>query len=80
MGEASRAGPDKRQPWRPMMNWDDLEPKPPAGIAVGEQLGALSIAELTARIAVLQAEIVRVSQEVERKQAVQSAAQSVFKK
>ena len=61
------------------MQWDDLEPKTPKGIVVGEPLAAHSIAELNARIAALQAEIQRVTDEVRRKEAVQAAALSAFK-
>ena len=42
------------------MDWDDLKPKPPKGITLGESLKSLSVAELEARIAALHAEIERV--------------------
>ena len=61
------------------MDWDDIKPKTPKGIVIGEPLAAQSIDELKARIATLQAEIARVAGEIKRKEAVQAAAQSAFK-
>ena len=61
------------------MDPDDLRPKPTAGIAVGDSLATLSVAELERRLAALRGEIARVEQEVARKKAMQAAAQSVFK-
>ena len=37
------------------MDWDDLKPKPPKGITLGESLESLSVGELEARIAALHA-------------------------
>ena len=61
------------------MDWEDLKPKKAKGIEVGEPLATLSIDELKARIAGLEEEIRRVADEIKRKEAVQSAARSVFK-
>jgi uncharacterized small protein (DUF1192 family) len=61
------------------MDWDDLKPKAQKGIVIGEPLAALSIDELEARTAALQAEIGRVADEIKRKEGVQAAAKSAFK-
>ena len=61
------------------MDWDDLAPKKGRRIEVGESLATLSIDELKVRIAGLEEEIRRVTDEIRRKEAVQSAARSVFK-
>ena len=61
------------------MDWDDLKPKPKPGIAVGDDLTTLSVAELEARIAAFEGEIGRVRQELAAKKAQQSAAASLFK-
>ena len=62
------------------MSWDDLEPKPKKGIAVGEDLKSLSVAELDARIAALRQEIERVEAELKAKKAHEAAAASIFKR
>jgi uncharacterized small protein (DUF1192 family) len=62
------------------MDWDDLTPKPKKGIAVGDELKALSVSELEARIAALQAEIERVQGEIGAKKAHEAAAAAVFKR
>jgi uncharacterized small protein (DUF1192 family) len=62
------------------MEWDDLQPKPPKGITVGEDLKTLSQAELEARIVTLRAEIERVRAELTAKQAQQAAAAAIFKR
>jgi len=62
------------------MDWDDLQPKPPKGITVGEDLKTLSQAELEARIVTLRAEIERVRAELTAKQAQQAAAAAIFKR
>jgi uncharacterized small protein (DUF1192 family) len=62
------------------MDWDDLKPKAPKGITLGENLESLSVAELQARIAALNAEIVRVEAELAAKKAHEAAAASIFKR
>ena len=49
------------------MDWDDLKPKPPKGITLGESLESLSVSELEARIAALHQEIERVQGELAAK-------------
>ena len=61
------------------MDWDDLKPKKPKTVEVGEPLATMSVDELRQRIAALEAEIGRVRSEMERKQAVQAAAKAAFK-
>ena len=61
------------------MDWDDVRPKPQAAITVGADLTTLSVQELDARVAALQAEIVRVEAELAAKRARASAADDVFK-
>jgi uncharacterized small protein (DUF1192 family) len=62
------------------MDWDDLKPKAPKGVTLGENLESLSVAELQARIAALNAEIVRVEAELAAKKAHEAAAASIFKR
>jgi uncharacterized small protein (DUF1192 family) len=62
------------------MDWDDLKPKAPKGVLVGESLESLSVAELEARIVTLQQEIERVRAELAAKRAQASAADAVFKR
>jgi uncharacterized small protein (DUF1192 family) len=62
------------------MDWDDLKPKPPKAITVGEDLKTLSIAELNERIAALGAEIERTRTELQAKQAHEAAAAALFKR
>jgi uncharacterized small protein (DUF1192 family) len=62
------------------MDWDDLKPKPKPGITLGEDLKALSVAELDARILELQREIERVQAELATKKAHEAAAAAVFKR
>ena len=62
------------------MDWDDLKPKPPKGITLGESLETLSVGELDARIAALQQEIVRVQGELAAKKAHEAAAAAIFKR
>jgi uncharacterized small protein (DUF1192 family) len=61
------------------MDWDDLQPKTPKGVVIGEDLRTLSQAELEARIAVLAAEIERVKAELGAKKRHEAAAAAVFK-
>ena len=65
------------------MDWDDLTPKAPKGVTLGESLESLeslSVAELEARIAALNAEIARVEAELAAKKAHEAAAASIFKR
>ncbi|MGE0849176.1 MAG: DUF1192 domain-containing protein [Hyphomicrobiaceae bacterium] len=62
------------------MDWDDLKPKAPKGVVVGESLESLSVAELEARISLLQREIERVQAELAAKKAHTSAADAAFKR
>ena len=55
------------------MDWDEARPKP-QGARLGENLATLSVGELEARIEALEAEIVRVKAELERKRAHEAAA------
>jgi uncharacterized small protein (DUF1192 family) len=61
------------------MVWDDLKPKTPKGITLGESLETLSVSELEARIAALHQEIERVQREVAAKKAHEAAAAAFFK-
>ena len=61
------------------MDWDEVKPKPAKGITLGESLESLSIGELEARIAALEAEIQKVKDNVARKKAHEAAAAAVFK-
>jgi uncharacterized small protein (DUF1192 family) len=60
------------------MDWDE-KPKPAKSIAVGDDLEALSVAELDARITALEGEIERVRAECSKKKARQDAAAALFK-
>lgn len=63
------------------MDWDDMKPKTAAAaISIGETLETLSLAELTARIGLLEKEIERVRAELERKRAHEAAAAALFKR
>lgn len=60
--------------------FDEEAPRPKkTAHAVGEELATLSEDELTARIAILQAEIVRIEQALAAKKASRSTAASFFK-
>ncbi|CAA2138213.1 DUF1192 domain-containing protein [Hyphomicrobium sp. ghe19] len=62
------------------MDLDDLMPrKKPSGAAIGDNLETLSVAELEKRIADLNAEIVRVNAELDRKRKHEAAARALFK-
>jgi uncharacterized small protein (DUF1192 family) len=54
-------------------------PKPKASMVIGENLEAVSIAELEQRIESLEAEIARVRAEIAKKQAGKAAAAAFFK-
>ncbi len=62
------------------MDWDELKPKPPKGVTLGEDLTTLSVAELQARIAALHEEIARVEAELAAKKAHEATAASIFKR
>lgn len=62
------------------MDWEDLKPKPAEGIVLGEELSKLSVAELSARIKALEAEIARVEAELSRKKGHEAAAAALFKR
>jgi uncharacterized small protein (DUF1192 family) len=63
------------------MDWDDVTPKKPKiAAAVGDGLATLSVAELEARIAAFEAEIVRVRAELESKKRHEEAANALFKR
>ena len=62
------------------MDWDDLKPKAPKGICLGESLESLSVAELDLRIGALKQEIERVKAELAAKKAHEAAAAAVFKR
>jgi uncharacterized small protein (DUF1192 family) len=62
------------------MDWDEAKPKPAAGAIIGENLETLSVAELEARIGVLEREILRVKTELEAKRRHEDAASALFKR
>ncbi|MEQ8325678.1 MAG: DUF1192 domain-containing protein [Parvibaculum sp.] len=66
------------------MDSDDLEPRKRRGEALAalarEDLELLGIEELKERITALEAEIVRIRNQLERKQGSLSAAEALFKK
>lgn len=59
---------------------DDDRPKKKISHEIGQDLTLLSAAELTERIALLKAEIVRLEADMARKAAVKSAADTFFKR
>ncbi len=61
------------------MDYDDLIPKKSTAAQIGESLAAFSVGELEARIVVLEAEIVRVREELDRKRRHEAAAAALFK-
>ncbi len=62
------------------MDLDDLLPqKKPTGVTIGDALTTLSIAELEKRVKDLEAEIVRVGAEIDRKKRHEEAARALFK-
>lgn len=62
------------------MDWDDVVKKPAKGIAIGESLDTLSIAELEARIESLKTEITRIEAEIATKRRHEAAASALFKR
>ena len=62
------------------MDWDEIKPKPATGTMIGDSLSTLSVAELEARIAELEQEIVRVKTELDAKRRHEDAASALFKR
>jgi len=61
------------------MDMDDIRPIKKPDLIVGEDLSLLSLAELEARIAALEAEIARVSEALAAKRSSKAAADAVFR-
>ncbi len=61
------------------MDLDDA-PKKPTNMVIGENLDAISVAELEQRIQALESEIVRLKAEIAKKQASRNAADAFFRK
>ena len=57
----------------------DEAPKKPANMVIGENLDAISVAELEQRIQALESEIARLRTEIAKKQASRNAADAFFK-
>ena len=57
----------------------DEAPKKPANMVIGENLDAISVAELEQRIQALESEIARLRIEIAKKQASRNAADAFFK-
>jgi uncharacterized small protein (DUF1192 family) len=62
------------------MDWDELKPKPPKSVTVGEDLKTLSVGELEARIVTLTDEIERVKSELQAKKSHEATAAALFKR
>jgi len=60
------------------MDLDDLPKKKP-DMVIGENLEAISVAELEQRILLLESEIARIRADIAKKQASKAAAASFFK-
>jgi len=60
------------------MDLDDA-PKKPTNMVIGENLDAISVAELEQRIQDLDSEIIRLKAEITKKQASRSAADAFFR-
>jgi uncharacterized small protein (DUF1192 family) len=60
------------------MDLDDA-PKNPANMVIGENLDAISVAELEQRIQALNSEIIRLRAEIAKKQASRNAADAFFR-
>ncbi|HEX7107652.1 MAG TPA: DUF1192 domain-containing protein [Aestuariivirga sp.] len=60
------------------MDLDD-EPKKPTNMVIGENLDAISVAELEHRIQALESEIMRLRAEIAKKQASRNAADAFFR-
>ncbi|MGO4437402.1 DUF1192 domain-containing protein [Rhizobium sp. RAF56] len=62
-----------------MSLFDDDRPKKPIAHEIGSDLALLSVDELKARIALLQAEITRLEEEATRKASGRIAAENLFR-
>lgn len=62
------------------MDLDDIPKKPKAEMVIGENLDAISVAELEQRIKLLDSEMERIRAEIARKQASLRAADAFFTK
>jgi uncharacterized small protein (DUF1192 family) len=60
------------------MDLDDA-PKKPTNMVIGENLDAVSVAELEQRIQALESEIIRLKAEIAKKQASRNAADAFFR-
>lgn len=63
-----------------MALFDEEPVKAPAGHVVGQDVARLSVDDLTGRIALLKAEIVRLEAELAKRGSVKSAAESLFRR
>ncbi len=63
-----------------MRDEDEERPRRPAGVAVGEPLDGLSLAEIDEHIGALRGEIERLEAARAKKQAANAAADAFFKK
>jgi uncharacterized small protein (DUF1192 family) len=63
-----------------MANADDDQPKRKTSHEIGQDLGALSLGELAARIILLRDEIARIEAAIRAKEASAAAADAVFKR
>jgi uncharacterized small protein (DUF1192 family) len=61
------------------MDWDEVRQPAKATVVVGEDLTILSIAELSARVAMLQGEITRIEGAIATKQRQTAAADALFR-
>ena len=61
------------------MDWDDVRPKPKSRITLGDNLTALSVADLKHRIAACESEIDRLRAEITKRQVHEQAASQIFK-
>lgn len=61
------------------MDPDDILPKKPKGVILGESLAALSSEELEARLALIEEERRRIEAEIAAKRASRQAAEAFFK-
>lgn len=62
------------------MDLDDLPRKPKTDMVIGQNLDAISIAELEQRIILLDSEIARIRAEISKKQQSRNAADAFFSK